>query len=115
MPNTSLGSRVKVEPFTLVGKSLIMDDTTVGSHSRIIDTVTGQGCRLSDHTSISASASLMSIEEEVIKPEFGAVFGDQVTAGAFTIFTNCIVGNNVTIEGGSRIISRILPDETRVI
>lgn len=115
MPNTSLGSRVKVEPFTLLGKSLIMDDTTVGSHSRIIDTVTGQGCRLSDHTSISASASLMSIEEEVIKPEFGAVFGDQVTAGAFTIFTNCIVGNNVTIEGGSRIISRILPDETRVI
>ena len=115
MPNTSLGSRVKVEPFTLIGKSLIMDDSTVGSHSRIIDTVTGQGCRLSDHTSISASASLMNIEEEVIKPEFGAVFGDQVTAGPFTIFTNCIVGNNVTIEGGSRIISRILPDESRVI
>ncbi len=69
MPNTSLGSRVKVEPFTLIGKSLIMDDTSIGSHSRIIDTVTGQGCRLADHITISASASLMNIEGEVIKPE----------------------------------------------
>jgi hypothetical protein len=57
----------------------------------------------------------MNIEDEVIKPEFGAVFGDQVTAGTFTLFTNCIVGNNVTIEGGSRVISRILPDESKVI
>jgi UDP-N-acetylglucosamine diphosphorylase / glucose-1-phosphate thymidylyltransferase / UDP-N-acetylgalactosamine diphosphorylase / glucosamine-1-phosphate N-acetyltransferase / galactosamine-1-phosphate N-acetyltransferase len=115
MPNTSLGSRVKVEPFTMIGKSVIMDDTSIGSHSRVIDTVTGQGCRLADHTTISASASLMNIEEEVIKPEFGAVFGDQVTAGPFSIFKNCIVGNNVSIEGGSRVISRILPDESKVI
>ncbi len=115
MPNTSIGSRVRAEPFTFIGKSLIMDDTSIGSHSRIIDTVTGQGCRLADHTTVSAAANLMNIEGEVIKPEFGAVFGDQVTAGPFTIFTNCIIGNNVTIEGGSRILSRILPDESKVI
>jgi glucose-1-phosphate thymidylyltransferase len=115
MPNTSLGSRVKLEPFTYLGKSLIMDDTSIGSHSRIVDTVAGKGCRLADHTTISASAGLMNIEEKIIKPEFGAVFGDQVTAGPFTIFSNCIVGNNVAIEGGNRIISRILPDESKVI
>ncbi|MFY9801017.1 MAG: nucleotidyl transferase, partial [Methanoregula sp.] len=78
-------------------------------------TVTGQGCRLADHTSVSLSASLMNIEGTVIKPEFGAVFGDQVTAGPFTIFNNCIVGNNVAIEGKSQVISRILADESRVI
>ncbi len=115
MPDTSLGSRVRIEPFTFVGKSLIMDDTSVGSHSRIIDTVTGQGCRLADHTTISSSASLMNIEGSVIKPEFGAVFGDQVVAGPFTLFNNCIIGNNVTIEGGSRIISRVLADDSKVI
>jgi glucose-1-phosphate thymidylyltransferase len=115
MPDTSLGSRVKVEPFTLMANSLIMDDTSIGSHSRIIETVTGQGCRLADHTSVSLSASLMNIEGTVIKPEFGAVFGDQVTSGPFTIFNNCIVGNNVTIEGKSQVISRILADESRVI
>jgi glucose-1-phosphate thymidylyltransferase len=64
---------------------------------------------------MSASSSLMNIEGEVIKPEFGVVLGDRVISGPFTIFKNCIVGNNVTIEGGSRVISRILPDESMVI
>ncbi|MDD1696653.1 MAG: NTP transferase domain-containing protein [Methanoregula sp.] len=115
MPNTSLGSRVKIEPFTCIGNSLIMDDTSIGSHSRIIDSVTGQGCRLSDHTTIVTSANLMEIEGMVIKPEFGAVLGDQVNSGPFTIFKNCIVGNNVSIEGERRVISHILPDDSMVI
>jgi len=115
MPNTSIGSRVKVEPFTFMGNAIVMDDTSIGSHSRIIDTVIGQGCRLADHSTITSSASLMTIERAVIKREFGAGFGDQVIAGPFTIFNNCIVGNNVSIEVGSRIISRILPDESMVI
>jgi glucose-1-phosphate thymidylyltransferase len=115
MPDTSLGSRVRIEPFTYVGKSLIMDDTSVGSHSRVVETVTGQACRLADHTTISSSASLMDIEGTVIKPEFGAVFGDQVIAGPFTVFKNCIIGNNDAIEGGSRIISRVVADDSKVI
>jgi len=115
MPNTSIGSRVKIEPFTLIGNSLVMDDTSIGSHSRIFDTVTSEGCRLADHTTMSSSSSLLNIEGTVIKPEFGAVLGDQVISGPFTIFKNCIVGNNVTIEGGNQIISRILPDESMVI
>jgi UDP-N-acetylglucosamine diphosphorylase/glucosamine-1-phosphate N-acetyltransferase len=115
MPNSSLGSRVKIEPFTFIGNSLIMDDTTIGSHSRIIDTIIGQGCQLGDHTTTQVSSKLMNIEGTVIKPEFGAVLGDQVISGPFTMFKNCIVGNNVSIEGGSRITSRILPDESMVI
>jgi glucose-1-phosphate thymidylyltransferase len=115
MPNTSLGSRVKVEPFTLVGNSIIMDDTTIGSHSRIFDTVAGQGCLFSNHTTIVTSASLMDIEGKVIKPEFGAVMGDQVTSGPFTIFKNCIVGNNVSIEGGRGVISQNLADDSMVM
>jgi UDP-N-acetylglucosamine diphosphorylase/glucosamine-1-phosphate N-acetyltransferase len=115
MPNSSLGSRVKIEPFTFIGNSLIMDDTTIGSHSRIIDTIIGQGCQLADHTTTQVSSKLMNIEGTVIKPEFGAVLGDQVISGPFTMFKNCIVGNNVSIEGGSRITSRILPDESMVI
>ena len=115
MPNTSLGSRVKVEPFTCIGNSLIMDDTSIGSHSRIVDTVTGQGCRLSNHTTMVTSARLMDIEGMVIKPEFGAILGDQVTSGPFTIFKNCIVGNNVSIEGGGGIISQNLADDSMVM
>jgi glucose-1-phosphate thymidylyltransferase len=57
----------------------------------------------------------MNIEGTVIKPEFGAVLGDQVTSGPFTIFKNCIVGNNVSIEGGGGIISQNLSDDSMVI
>jgi len=115
MPDTSLGSRVKVEPFTLIGNSLIMDDTSIGSHSRIVDTVAGEACRLSNHTTIVTSARFMDIEGMVIKPEFGAVLGDQVTSGPFTIFKNCVVGNNVSIEGAKGIISQNLDDDSMVM
>jgi glucose-1-phosphate thymidylyltransferase len=115
MPNTSLGSRLKIEPFTYIENSLIMDDTAIGSHSRIVNTVIGQGCHLADHTTVQVSSALMNIEGTIIKPEFGAVLGDQVTSGPFTVFKNCIVGNNVTIEEWGCIISRILSDESMVI
>jgi glucose-1-phosphate thymidylyltransferase len=115
MPNTSLGSRVNVEPFTCIGNSLVMDDTSIGSHSRIVDTVTGQGCRLSNHTTVVTSARLMEIGGMILSPEFGTVVGDQVTSGPFTIFKNCIVGNNVSIEGGRSVISHNLADDSVVM
>ncbi|MGD1005465.1 MAG: bifunctional sugar-1-phosphate nucleotidylyltransferase/acetyltransferase [Methanoregulaceae archaeon] len=115
MPNTSIGARVKIEPFCYLGNALIMDDCFIGSHSRIIDTVLGEGCMLSDHTTTCTSVSIMEIEGAAIKPEFGAVLGDGVRAGAFITFKNCIVGNNVTIEDGNRVISSFVPDDALVI
>jgi UDP-N-acetylglucosamine diphosphorylase/glucosamine-1-phosphate N-acetyltransferase len=115
LPDTSLGSRVKVEPFCYIGNSLIMNDCSIGSHSRILDAVLGEGCVLSDHTTTCTSASLMEIEGVITKPEFGAILGDGVRAGAFTTFKNCIVGNNTTVEDGNRVISSSLPDDSLVI
>lgn len=115
MPNTSIGSRVTLEPFTCMGNALVMDDTMIGSHSRIIDTVIGERCSLADHASTSTASGLMEIEGCVIRSEFGAILGDNVVSGPFTIYKNCIVGNKVTIEGGSRLISRNIPDGSTVI
>jgi len=115
MPYTSIGSRVNLDPFMMIGNAIIMDDTTIGSHSRIIDTVIGERCNLADHTSVSTAAGLMDIEGCSIRSEFGAVFGDNITSGPFTIFKNCIVGNNVTVEGQEMISSRTLPDGSLVI
>ncbi len=115
MPNTSIGSRITIEPFTYVGNCLIMDDTLIGSHSRICDTVIGERCTLSDHTSTSIGESLIEVEGVIIKPEFGAVLGDHVTGGSFALYNNCIAGNNVRIGSGYRVISRILPDDSQVI
>jgi len=115
MPNTSIGSRVNLDPFTFLGNAIVMDDTSIGSHSRIIDTVVGERCTLADHTSVSPVAGLMEIEGSIIRSEFGTVLGDNVTSGPFTVYKNCVIGNNVTIEGQESIISRIIPDESMVI
>jgi UDP-N-acetylglucosamine diphosphorylase/glucosamine-1-phosphate N-acetyltransferase len=115
MPNTSIGSRVILDPFTMVGDAIIMDDTSIGSHSRIIDAVTGERCTLADHTSVSTATGPMDIEGCTIRSEFGAVLGDKVTSGPFTAYKNCVIGNNVTIEGQKSLTSRTIPDGSMVI
>jgi len=115
VPNTSIGSRVNLDPFTFLGDAIVMDDTSIGSHSRIIDTVVGERCTLADHTSVSTVAGLMEIEGCTIRSEFGTVFGDNVSSGPFTVYKNCVIGNNVTIEGQESIISRNIPDGSMVI
>jgi UDP-N-acetylglucosamine diphosphorylase / glucose-1-phosphate thymidylyltransferase / UDP-N-acetylgalactosamine diphosphorylase / glucosamine-1-phosphate N-acetyltransferase / galactosamine-1-phosphate N-acetyltransferase len=114
-PNTSIGSRVTLEPFTMIGDTLVMDDTSIGSHSRIKDTVIGERCILADHTSASSGSGLMEIEGTAIVSEFGAIFGDTIVSGQFSAYKNSIIGNNVTIEGNCRLTSRIIPDGSLVI
>ncbi|MDD1661118.1 MAG: NTP transferase domain-containing protein [Methanomicrobiales archaeon] len=114
LPGTSIGSRVRIEPFTVLGSSLIMDDTSIGSHSRILNAVIGEGCRIGDHTSTAEYPSLFSIEGKIQKAGFGAVLGDRVSTAPFTVLRTCIVGNGVEIREG-RTISQILPDNTLVM
>lgn len=114
MPNASIGDRVVLEPFTYVADSIIMDDVTIGSHSRIVSAIFGQGCILTDHTTTLPSASYLEVGERVLKEAFGAVLGDGVHAAPFTTFKNCIAGNNVIIEEG-KTVSGLLEDGARVI
>jgi UDP-N-acetylglucosamine diphosphorylase / glucose-1-phosphate thymidylyltransferase / UDP-N-acetylgalactosamine diphosphorylase / glucosamine-1-phosphate N-acetyltransferase / galactosamine-1-phosphate N-acetyltransferase len=114
-PNTSIGSRVSLEPFTYIGNTLVMDDTIIGSHSRVMDTVIGERCKLGDHTSSNKITGLLDIEGIVIRSEFGAILGDNVTSGPFTIYKNSIIGNNTVIESKNSVISRIIPDGSLVI
>ena len=114
-PNTSVGSRVNIEPFTYIGNSLIMDDTSIGSHTRIMDTVIGERCKLADHTSSNKAATLLDIDGIIVRSEFGAILGDNVSSGPFTTFKNSIAGNNAIIEGNESVTSRIIPDGSLVI
>lgn len=105
MPYSSIGQRVRIDPFTLVENSILMDDCEVGSHSRIRDSVIGEGSRLADHVTTVAASHLMEIQGEQIRGRFGAILGEEVRAGPFTVLEGAIVGNNVNIRGGSRIQS----------
>jgi glucose-1-phosphate thymidylyltransferase len=115
MPNTSIGSRVKLDPFLYLGDAIIMDDTAIGSHSRIINAVIGERCTLEDHTSVTTAAGVLDIEGRAITSEFGAILGDNVASGPFTLYKKSVIGNNVSIEGQEIISSRIIPDGSMVI
>jgi len=115
LPNTSIGSRVTLEPLSLIGNSMVMDDTVVGSHSRVVDSVISERCRLADHTSAGMASGIVEIEETPIRSRFGAILGNNVTCGSFARLSNCIVGNNATLEGNSDVRSRVIPDGAMVI
>ncbi|MFA5220662.1 MAG: bifunctional sugar-1-phosphate nucleotidylyltransferase/acetyltransferase [Methanoregula sp.] len=114
-PDTSIGSRVKIEPFTCIGNALVMDDTSISSHSRVMDTVIGERCVFADHSSTYAATGFLDIEGCPIKSEFGAIIGDNVKSGPFAHYSHSIIGNNVTIEGNNTVHARIVADNSMVI
>jgi UDP-N-acetylglucosamine diphosphorylase/glucosamine-1-phosphate N-acetyltransferase len=115
MPNTSIGARATIEPFSYLENAIIMDDTSIGSHSRLIDTVTGERCILADHTSTWTLSGLLEIEGIAIRSEFGAILGDTVASGPFTVYKNSVIGNNVSLEGHTSLSSRYIPDNSTVM
>jgi glucose-1-phosphate thymidylyltransferase len=115
MPNTSIGARTAIEPFCHIANAIIMDDSSIGSHSRIIDSVTGERCILADHTSTWTQPGILEIEGIATKSEFGAILGDTVKSGPFTTYENSIIGNNVTIAGQTKISSKYILDSSLVM
>jgi len=100
---------------SVVGNAIVMDDTKISSHSRIVDSVVGERCTLADHTSTTTAGGLLEIEGVPTRSEMGVILGDNVKSGAFTLFKNCIIGNNVSLEGFCDVHNRNIPDNTLVI
>lgn len=116
MPNTSIGSRVKIEPFSYTCNVIIMDDVSLGSHSRVTDSVIGEGTRLSDHTGIGSRECVIEIEGCLVKATFGAIIGDQVNVSSFSTIRGSILGNGVIVGHEHRDLSGVtIPDNTLVM
>lgn len=110
LPNTSIGSRVRIGPQTLLSDSIVMDDVTIGSHSSVESSVVGEGCTIEKHVATMRARTLFRIGSDHLEAEFGAIVGDHTEIGPFTTLRNCIVGNNVRIEGG-RCVGGTIPDD----
>lgn len=115
LPGTSIGSRVRLDPFTCIGNSILMEDSAVGSHSRVTDAVIGPGCILADHISTEPEGCTLEINGTYLHTKFGAILGDAVRAKPFTVFRNCLVGNGVAITRSHRSIEGTIPDDAVVM
>jgi UDP-N-acetylglucosamine diphosphorylase/glucosamine-1-phosphate N-acetyltransferase len=113
MPSTSIGSRVRIDPFTYVENAIIMDDARVGTHSRVTDSVIGEGTLLSDHNTTSTGNYATGESGRLIRGRFGAILGDRASSAPFTVFRHAIIGNNVSIEEG-RILENAISDNVVV-
>ena len=113
MPGTSIGSRVRIDPFVYIGDSILLDDVRVGSHSRITDSVIGEGSVLADHTSTKKEAYCFESGGYFGRSEFGAIIGDGTSSAPFTVFSGAVVGNSVSI-GEGRCLRGAIPDGTVV-
>jgi glucose-1-phosphate thymidylyltransferase len=102
-PRVSIGARARIEPFTVLRNSLLMNDVTIGSHSQIMEAVVGEGSSLGDHTTVATGVPMLEIEDTLIRGRFGCIIGDQVRSDPFCIYQGAIVGNNARIRGGKMI------------
>jgi glucose-1-phosphate thymidylyltransferase len=102
-PNVSIGARAKIEPFTILRSSLLMNDVTIGSHSQVTEAVIGEGSSFGDHTTVAAGVPMLEIEDTLIRGRFGCIIGDQVRSDPFCIYQGAIVGNHARIRGGKMI------------
>ncbi len=99
MPSTSIGNNVRVGPFTEIRESIIMNDSAVGSFSRILHSVIGEGADLGSHLSVSAGDARVILDDEVHRvPAMGAIIGDDCRLGDLVVIApGVIVGSSARI------------------
>jgi glucose-1-phosphate thymidylyltransferase len=117
-PNVSIGDRVVIEPFSLIKNSILMNDVSIGSHSRIADSVIGDGSSIGDHFSTITTEGFFPLGEGTTKMlhrgTFGAIIGDGVAIESSVVLKGCILGNTTEVSSGRR-LDGVIPDGSRVM
>jgi len=115
LPSTSIGDSVRVGSHSEIRNSIIMNDSRIGSGAIISDSVVGASCILGDQLAVETGQCVVEVEEDFLRAEFGAVFADDVTAGArVLVHAGTVVGSGARIASGSSVRGQI-ERESRVI
>jgi glucose-1-phosphate thymidylyltransferase len=117
-PDVSIGNRVTIEPFSVLENSIIMDDVRIGSHSRVVDSIIGEGAGIADHLSTITTEGVFPLGENEAKllhrGTFGAIIGERVSLESSVVLKGCILGNNCRVQSGRR-LEGVIPDGSQVI
>jgi len=95
-PSTSIGDNVKVQAFSVVTNSILMDDVILGPHSTVSNSVLGSGVRVASNLMASSARADAQVEGEwhVVDP-IGALVGEDTE-----------IRDGVAIEPGSVVGAR---------
>lgn len=115
-PSTSLGDNVRVQAFTAIANSILMDDVAVGPHSHIANSVLGSGVRVASNLMASSGRAEAQIEGEwhVVEP-LGALIGeDTELRDGVVVEPGAVVGARCRIGSLSRVRGTV-PNGTTVM
>ncbi|MCJ7445382.1 MAG: sugar phosphate nucleotidyltransferase [Methanotrichaceae archaeon] len=102
LPSTSIGDSVRLGSSSEIRNSVIMNGTRIGSGTIISDSVIGESSVLGDQLVIGSGPSVIEIEGDFQRTEFGAIFADNSIVGIRSlIHPGTILETNVKIGLGS--------------
>jgi len=115
LPSTSVGDSVRIGSSSEIRNSIIMNGTRIGSSSIVSDSVIGANSELGDHLAIESGSSVVEIEEEFHRAEFGAILADDVSVGTGAlIHAGSVLETDVSVGLGA-IVHGWIQRGTRVI
>lgn len=100
-PYTSISSNVEIEACTYISNSIIMQGSTIGAQSRIVDAVIGEGVEIAHTITVSVNS-------------LGAVIGNHSSVGGGTCLKGTVIGNHVVVADG-RTVTGVIPDNAVVM
>jgi len=115
-PSTSIGANVKVQAFSVLENSILMDDAFVGPHSHVSNTVLGSGVRVASNLMASSDRAEAQIEGEWhVVDRLGALIGeDTEIRDGVVVEPGSVVGARCRIGPLSRVRGNV-PNGTTVM
>jgi glucose-1-phosphate thymidylyltransferase len=115
LPATSIGDSVRIGSNSELRNTIVMGGTRIGSGTAISDSVIGASCTIGDQLAVDTGPSVVDVEEELHRAEFGAILADNVAVGSRVLMhpgtvigADSRVGSGAVLRGwierGSRVI-----------
>lgn len=108
LPATSIGDSVRIGSSSELRNSVVMSGTRVGCGTIISDSILGASCTIGDHAVAETGASVVDVEDELYRAEFGAILADNVIVGSRVLMNpGTVVGADTRIGSGALVRGKI--------
>ncbi len=104
-PCSSIGDNTKIEPFTRIQNSIIMDGAAIGSNSTVVNSVIGDGVHIKNNFSTYSSDVKINAQGEIHEvKDIGVMIAEDTVIGSkVTIEPGTIIGKECKISSGRTI------------